>query len=91
MDRGHHALTFTYSKDEMDKHNSRVVATGKKASAGTTALGASGHGYHQFIALDQLGLHDHVGQQQQYLMDDCLYFRVQIDVLPPPKPWLVCA
>ena len=90
MDSDHHTIKFTYSKDEMDQHNSRVVATGKKASARTTALDtSSGRGYHQFIALDQLGLHEKMGQQQQYLMDDCLYFRVQIDVLPPPKPWLV--
>ena len=88
MDDCHQAKTFTYSKDEKDRCNSRVE-TGQRGTVGegTTVLSVSGHGYAKFIAHDQLDLNE-VGQCQ-YLMEDCLYFRVQVKVLPPPKPWLV--
>ena len=90
MDRGHQAKKFIYSKDEMDKHNRRVVATGKKASAGegSSARNDLGEGFPKFIAIDQSDFHEEAGQGT-YLMNDCLYFRVQVKVLPPPKPWLV--
>ena len=83
MDGHHLAKTF---KDEM----SRVVPTGKKGSAaeGATARSLAGKGFPMFIVHDQLDLPEHVGQCK-YLMDDCLYFRVQVKFLPPPKPWLV--
>ena len=83
MDGHHLAKTF---KDEM----SRVVPTGKKGSAaeGATARSLAGKGFPMFIVHDQLDLPEHVGQCK-YLMDDCLYFRVQVIILPPPKPWLV--
>ena len=66
-----------------------IVETGQRGTVGegTTVLSVSGHGYAKFIAHDQLDLNE-VGQCQ-YLMEDCLYFRVQVKVLPPPKPWLV--
>ena len=40
-----------------------------------------------------MGRHEQLGLQEdkqcQYLKDDSLYFRVQVEVLPACKPWLM--
>ena len=41
----------------------------------------------QFIARTKLELQEE--KQCQYLKDDSLYFRVQVDHIPAVKPWLV--
>ena len=82
MDGYHQAKTLTYSKDEKDRFNNRVHS----AKKGATSRSDSAQGYPKFIAHDLLDLNE-VGCQ--YLTEDCLYFRVQVKVLSPPKPWLV--
>ena len=76
-DDGHYSMSWTYSLDVADITNSRVLS-------GERGLG---RGYLQFIPHDQLGLQE--AKQCQYLKDDSLYFRVQVEVLPACKPWLM--
>ena len=40
-----------------------------------------------FISHDMLGLNEM--EMCQYLKDDSLYFRVQVEAIPAVKPWLV--
>ena len=67
-DQHHHSETITCSKDEMDDGNSRGCTRG-----------SYGYGYSNFFPLNKLGFQKDV--QCQYLMDDCLYFRVHVKVL----------
>ena len=76
-DEGHYLTTWTYSSVEADVHNSRVLG----------GESGGGRGYTKFIVRDQLGLQE--DKQCQYLKDDSLYFRVQVEVLPACKPWLM--
>ena len=77
-DDGHCSKSWTYSLDVANERNSRVLSG---------EMGTGGRGYPQFIPHDQLGLQDY--EACQYLKDDSLYFRVQVEVLPACKPWLM--
>ena len=72
-DEDHHTVNFECGSD--DDAYSRVTE-------GT--MGSGGYGVPQFIAHDKL---DFQGQSQ-YLMEDCLYIKVEIEVLNSCKPWL---
>ena len=76
-DESHYSKSWTLSSDEADNRNSRVLS-GERGGR---------RGYPQFIPHDQLGLQE--AKQCQYLKDDSLYFRVQVEVLPACKPWLM--
>ena len=76
-DDGHRSKSLTLPSDVADIQNSRVLS-GERGS---------GNGYPKFIPHDQLGLQ--ADKQCQYLKDDSLYFRVQVEVLPACKPWLM--
>ena len=77
-DDGHYVEITDCTTDEADICNSRVLS-GER--------GTEGRGYPKFISHDQLGLQE--DKQCQYLKDDSLYFRVQVEVLPACKPWLM--
>ena len=62
---------------QIDEYNSRVLRDER----------GGGWGYPRFILHDQLGLEE--DEECQYLKDDSLYFRVQVEVLPACKPWLM--
>ena len=74
-DEGHHTNIINSPKD--NSFVSRVLS-GEKGR---------GWGLAQFIAHTELGLQEK--EQCQYLKDDSLYFRVQVDLIPAVKPWLV--
>ena len=74
-DEGHHKCVF-FSKDD-NEANIRVLS----GEMGT------GWGRTQFIAHAKLDLQEE--EQCQYLKDDSLYFRLQVDLIPAVKPWLV--
>ena len=74
-DEDHHTRTYYSPKDK--SYVSRVLS-GEKGAA---------WGPHHFIAHTKLDLQEK--EQCQYLKDDCLCFRVQVELIPPVKPWLV--
>ena len=76
-DEGHYCRTINCITDEADEYNSRVLR-GERGGE---------WGYPRFIPHDQLGLEE--DDECQYLKDDSLYFRVQVEVLPACKPWLM--
>ena len=76
-DEDHYLDTIDYTTDEADDSNSRVLS-GKRGR---------GWGYTRFIPHDELDLQE--DEECQYLKDDSLYFRVQVEVLPACKPWLM--
>ena len=76
-DEGHYCKTINCATDEADEVNSRMLS-GERGE---------GWGYSKFIPRDQLDLQE--DKQCQYLKDDSLYFRVQVEVLPACKPWLM--
>ena len=76
-DDSHHSKTWTYSSVGADVHNSRVLG----------GESGGGIGYTKFIPRDQLGFQK--DKQCQYMKDDSLYFRVQVEVLPACNPWLI--
>ena len=76
-DEDHYLYTIYYTTDEADDVNSRVLS-GKRGS---------GWGVPEFIPHDELDLQE--DEECQYLKDDSLYFRVQVEVLPACKPWLM--
>ena len=73
-DEGHH--TYTYNS-----RSTRRVLSGEERGIGFRI------GFPQFIAHTKLDLQEE--EQCQYLKDDSLYFRVQVDLIPAVKPWLV--
>ena len=75
-DEGHDTGTISFTEDEAGV--SRVLDGKKETRA---------HGYDQFIAHTELDLQEE--EQCQYLKDDSLYFRVQVDLIPAVKPWLM--
>ena len=78
-DEYHHDMyPFTYSEDKETKVNCRIIDNKKIGQ---------GQGYSDFIPHGQLSLQE--DKQCQYLKDDSLYFRVQVEVLPACKPWLM--
>ena len=77
-DEGHN--TYTLNSPE-GKDNACVVSRVLSGDKGT------GWGCHKFIAHTELDLQEE--EQCQYLKDDSLYFRVQVDLIPAVKPWLV--
>ena len=74
-DDNHHMRTYPSPKDK--SHVSKVLS-GEKGAA---------WGPHHLIAHTKLDLQEK--EQCQYLKDDSLYFRVQVDLIPALKPWLV--
>ena len=77
-DKNHHMNLFTYSEDKETTMNSRIIGNKKFGQ---------GRGFSEFISHGQLSLQK--DKQCQYLKDDSLYFRVQVEVLPACKPWLM--
>ena len=77
-DEGHHTWTIDSPEDEDDIDCVSRVLSGEKGT---------GWGCHKFIAHTKLDLQEE--EQCQYLKDDSLYFRVQVDLIPAVKPWLV--
>ena len=79
-DEGHHTYTLNSPEDKCDiaLYLSRVLSGDK---------GATGWGFPLFIAHTELDLQEK--EQCQYLKDDSLYFRVQVDLIPAVKSWLV--
>ena len=75
-DEGHHEHTVNSPEDE--KECVSRVLSGEKGT---------GWGCTQFIAHTKLDLQEE--EQCQYLKDDSLYFRVQVELIPAVKPWLV--
>ena len=73
---GHHTVIIN-SPEDKDYIVSRVLS-GEKGT---------GWGCPKFIAHAKLDLQEE--EQCQYLKDDSLYFRVQVDHIPAVKPWLV--
>ena len=76
-DEDHHTDAINSCEDN-GKVVNRVII-GEKAT--------TGWGKAKFIAHTKLDLQE--GEQCQYLKDDSLYFRVQVDLIPAVKPWLV--
>ena len=86
-DEGHYSSTWI---NEENESNSRVL--------GEADIGLE-RGYAKFIHLDKLGQWrsyfpyfwwtPQENKECQYLKDDSLYFRVQVEVLPACKPWLI--
>ena len=74
-DEDHYTRTYCSPKDK--SYVSRVLS-GEKGAA---------WGPHHFIAHTKLDLQEK--EQCQYLKDDSLYLRVQVDLIPAIKPWLV--
>ena len=78
-DKNHHTNTLTYCQDMNSDSNKRVE--------GESDIG-TGYGLYRFIPHDQLN-HD-AEQNRQYLLDDALFFRIELRAAKPAKPWLTC-
>ena len=76
-DEGHHRYTFNSPEGKDNACVSRVLS-GEKGT---------GRGNAKFITHTKLDLQEK--EQCHYLKDDSLYFRVQVDLIPAVKPWLV--
>ena len=78
-DKDHHTNTLTYCQDMNTDFNSRVE--------GESDI-SNGYGLYKFIPHDQL---EHDAEQNcQYLLDDSLFFRIELRAAKPAKPWLTC-
>ena len=75
-DKNHHSSETTFSSDNV---TSQRVMDGERAS--------TGYGHQCYIPHSSLGYDE--AKNCQYLKDDCLYFRVQVDAHTTSKPWLL--
>ncbi len=76
-DKNHHCGSYTYD-DGTEDFNERVI---------DQEMSDEASGVPEFIPHGDLGFN--VTKNCQYLKDDCLVFRISIDV-PSYKPWLLC-
>ena len=74
-DKNHHSRTTSFSKgNDMCR---RVV---------DSEMAPTGYGQPKFIPHDRLD----AKWNHQYLMDDCLYFQIEVQTAKPEKLWLAC-
>ena len=76
-DGDHYTKTVVYPED-MDSAANRRVRNGDRGK---------GYGLLKFIPHQQLN-YDTEKQNHQYLKDDCLYFRIEVNAPKTVKPWL---
>ena len=74
----HHTDTVTFPEDS-DEANERVVDDERAAE---------GYGWDKFISHDELDFD--AEDNCQYLKDDCLFFKIEVEAAQPVKPWLTC-
>ena len=74
-DKNHHSRTTSFSKGN---DMCRRVVDGEMAP--------TGYGQPKFIPHDRLD----AKWNHQYLMDDCLYFQIEVQAAKPAKLWLAC-
>ena len=77
-DDHHFTITVNSKHEDSNRANMRVLSN-EKATLGW--------GRPTFIVQPKLDLQE--VKKSQYLKDDSLYFRVQVDLIPTVKPWLV--
>ena len=77
-DENHHTDTVTFPEDS-DKASERVVDDERAPE---------GYGWDEFISHDELDFH--AEDNCQYLEDDCLFFKIEVEPAKPVKPWLTC-
>ena len=73
-DKSHHTCSVSFPHAS---NTSRRVVTSDVASDGC--------GLPKFISHDKLA-----AKNYQYLKDDCLFFRIEVQAAKPVKPWLTC-
>ena len=77
-DENHHTDTVSFPEDS-DETNERVVDDERAAE---------GYGWDEFISHDELDFD--AENNRQYLKDDCLFFKIEVEAAQPVKPWLTC-
>ena len=77
-DENHHTHTLSFSPG-MDTESNRRVVEGERSL---------GFGYSAYIAYDQLDFD--ATKNRQYLKDDSLYFKIEVQTTKAMKPWLTC-
>ena len=77
-DKNHYTRTLPY-KEEQNEDDNRRVWVGERAMHGR---GKSRYISHAALACNEM--------DYQYLKDDCIYFRVCVEVYACNKPWLTC-
>ena len=75
-DHDHHSQKIAFAAK--GQYNQRVVKQERESS---------GWGRPCYISHSDLGYNE--AKHRQYLKDDCLYFRFNVDARSTPKPWLV--
>ena len=73
-DKNHHTYTVTFLHSN---DLSKRVVNSDRAS--------TGYGMPEFISHDKL-----TAKNYQYLKDDSLFFRIEVQAAKPVKPWLTC-
>ena len=73
-DKNHHTDTVAFP--HASDASRRVV---------TSDVASNGYGWPKFISHDKLA-----AKNYQYLKDDCLFFRIEVQAAKPVKPWLTC-
>ena len=77
-DENHHTYTISFSQYRYNVAIVRVVDDER----------GSALGHNKFISQDNLDYD--AAKYCQYLKDDCLYFRIEVEAAEPVKPWLTC-
>ena len=77
-DDNHHTLMVSFPEDS-DETNERVVDEERAPE---------GCGWDEFISHDEL--YFDAEDNRQYLEDDCLFFKIEVEAAQPVKPWLTC-
>ena len=78
-DVGHKQCVAAMHSDGDEKFNMNVVGS---------EVGSSARGHAKFVTHQSLLFRD---KHHQYLVDETLYFKVDVDILPVCKPWLLAA
>ena len=76
-DENHHTRSVSFPQDHQA---SRRVVRSERSS--------KGYGWSKFISHDKLDFDATLNCQ--YLKDDCLYFRIEVQAAKTTKPWLTC-
>ena len=80
-----HSITLLNQLEDKNHHSDTFAFPHASDASRRVVTSNNGYGMPKFIFHDKLA-----AKNYQYLKDDCLFFRIEVQAAKPVKPWLTC-